>query len=207
MSWGLMAALASLGLLMLAAVGPRLIGHQHFIVFGGSMEPAIPVGSVVVTERTAPTNLETGDVITYVNRADELLTHRVIEIQQDQLGLMFRTRGDVNGTDDPELVRAVNVLGRVRYSVPFAGYILHYGGQQSARLALMGLAVFVVITQIYPGWSLKVEAEGEGQRTSEALARGPALQKPVSWLRREPGEAGAAAERLAEILARWGTAR
>lgn len=143
--WALTAAVAGLALLILAAVGPTLAGRKAFIVLGGSMEPGIGTGAAVVTEAVPPGDLRTGDVITYVARSNQVVTHRIVETSEDAAGLAFRTRGDANETPDPEPVRSVNVLGRVWYSVPLAGYVLHAGNQPATKLALMTLALITVL--------------------------------------------------------------
>lgn len=59
-------------LLCLALAAPRLAGIKTFVVISGSMEPAIPVGSMVYSKEVDPKTLETGDVIVfYSNNAPQ----------------------------------------------------------------------------------------------------------------------------------------
>ena len=50
-------------LLCLVLAAPRLAGIKTYVVISGSMEPAIPVGSMVYSKEVDPATLETGDVI------------------------------------------------------------------------------------------------------------------------------------------------
>lgn len=152
-------------LLVVAAVAPVLFGRQVYIVTGGSMEPAIPLGSAVVSERTRAILIKEGDVITYVNRQAHIVTHRVTEVVSDQFGPGFRTKGDANEDPDQEIVRPVNVVGRVWYYVPLVGYILHYANQSATKLAFLVLAIMIV------GWQLQAWAF---RRTATALPTGQA---------------------------------
>jgi signal peptidase len=214
-NWALMAALGGLGLLMLAAVGPAAVGHQNFIVLGGSMEPSIQVGSVVVTRRVSPDELLVGDVITYVNRANDFVTHRIVEVFEDELGIAVRTKGDTNNTDDSEPVRTVNILGRVRYGVPLAGYVLHFGGEDQVRLPLMALAALVVIWQLFglhtdgttkdaSASSAQARRRTESQAIPSSFVHRPSsiAPRPSSIVHR-PSSLDAAAARLAQMITRF----
>ena len=44
---------------------PRIAGYQIYTVISGSMEPAIPTGSLVYVRNTAPSGIEKGDVIAF----------------------------------------------------------------------------------------------------------------------------------------------
>ena len=54
-----------------------LSGRELFIIIGGSMEPAIPIGSLVVTAPTDPATVVAGDVLTIRGDSGVAVTHRV----------------------------------------------------------------------------------------------------------------------------------
>jgi signal peptidase I len=88
-------------------------GHKiRFRVMGTSMLPAIPPGSLVMVEPTAPDLLKRGDVV-LSNGAGRLIAHRIDEVQGDRQGeLKFVLRGDnLPRCDLP--VAASAILGRV----------------------------------------------------------------------------------------------
>ena len=176
--WAFMALLAGVILTVLAASGPTLIGRKTFIVLSGSMEPAIPLGSAVVTEPVRPTLLKEGDIITYVTPAEQFVTHRIIEVVQDDGGLGFRTQGDANTSPDPVVTRPPNVYGRMVYDVPWAGYILHYANQSATKLAVLVLAIMIV------GWELQAWAfhRTAATQSAEKGASDPLIPEPLSSL-------------------------
>lgn len=96
---------------------PSLGNYSFMRTLTGSMEPAIPVHSFIVTEGVDPAELQVGDIITF--RATEssmegaLNTHRITSVYEDNGQLMFRTKGDANAVEDVAPVAAVNVVGRV----------------------------------------------------------------------------------------------
>lgn len=96
---------------------PSLGSCSFMRTLTGSMEPAIPVHSFIVTEEVDPSSLQVGDIITF--RATEssmegaLNTHRITSVYEENGQLMFHTKGDANAVEDAAPVAAVNVVGRV----------------------------------------------------------------------------------------------
>ena len=68
---------------------PRVFGYEIYTVISGSMEPAIPVGSLVYVQPGAPEDAETDDVIAFHSSMDTgaIITHRVITVSYTHLTL------------------------------------------------------------------------------------------------------------------------
>ncbi|MDY6916475.1 MAG: signal peptidase I [Chloroflexota bacterium] len=115
---------------ILACVGIFIAPHFGWhidIVYGGSMEPAIHLGSLVLIQPVDPRAVKVGDVITYRSSAESgmVTTHRVVEVVNDG-SLSFRTKGDANEDPDAYAVPAENVVGSVWLSIPYAGYAMDF---------------------------------------------------------------------------------
>src|SRR5579862_7699778 len=107
--------------LVLAGTVPSLVGYESFVVYSGSMEPALGVGDLAVVQIMKSTDFKEGDIITYrpAEQPELLITHRVTRIALDDSGrLLFTTKGDANNAEDQVAVRPEAVLGRVAYSIP-----------------------------------------------------------------------------------------
>ena len=115
-------AFAVLSLLCLAFVAIRLSGLGTFIVTGGSMEPSIQKGSLVLVQPMSPSEVTVGDVITF-QQYDQMTTHRVTNVATTALGPVFTTRGDANVIADPEDKTFAGQVGVVRVALPLAGYL------------------------------------------------------------------------------------
>ncbi len=113
---------AVLLLLCLAFVAIRVSGLGTFIVTGGSMEPSIHQGSLVLVQPVSPSEVTVGDVITF-QHYDQTTTHRVISIAPGEQGLIFATKGDANIVADPEDKTFPSQVGIVRTALPIAGYV------------------------------------------------------------------------------------
>ncbi|MBQ8305586.1 MAG: signal peptidase I [Blautia sp.] len=95
-----------------------LYGYQSYVILSGSMEPAIPTGSLVITD-TRHQSPEPGEIITY-QAGENCITHRVVAVMDGQV----ITRGDANDGADPFPVRNSQIIGIVRASIPLVGYLI-----------------------------------------------------------------------------------
>lgn len=121
----LSAVLLAAGWLAVMA-GPRLVGWQSTIVLSGSMEPALRVGDLAFVERLSdPRQVREGDIITFRSPDDpgKHISHRVVALIDDDGGLRFQTKGDSNKQPDQPLIPARDLVGKVRYHLPYLGYI------------------------------------------------------------------------------------
>ena len=118
-------------LMCLALAAPRLAGIKSFVVISGSMEPAIPVGSMVYSKEVDPKTLETGDVIIFYSgnpvqgdagTGDVIpVTHRVV--LNDTTAGEITTKGDANEQNDISKVTYLNVEGKVIFHIPKLGFL------------------------------------------------------------------------------------
>ncbi|MCF0135366.1 MAG: signal peptidase I [Lachnospiraceae bacterium] len=116
-------------LLAAAFVGVRLIGFQVFTVLSGSMEPTYLTGSLIYVKSVDYTELEPGDVITFLLDEDTVATHRIVEVlpdEEDPAVLRYRTKGDANDVEDGGLVHYRNVIGTPVFTIPYLGYVAAY---------------------------------------------------------------------------------
>lgn len=113
-------------LAVLVLVIPMLWGGVPLTVLTNSMSPGMPPGTLVVVFPVDVDDVHIGDVITYQIASGEpaVITHRVIGVTSpDDDGPRFVLKGDNNATPDPDPIRAVQVQGRVAYSLPYLGWV------------------------------------------------------------------------------------
>lgn len=70
--------LASVILTCVPIVVPRMIGYDVYNIISGSMEPSIPVGSLIYVEAAVPADIQEGEVIAYHGRGSTI-AHRVVQ--------------------------------------------------------------------------------------------------------------------------------
>lgn len=103
---------------------PRFFGYQNFAVISGSMEPTMPIGSMVFDKERNFEDIKIGDIISYQVNSQTRVTHRVVEI--DNQTRSFITKGDANDVNDTYPVEYADVIGVVDFCVPLIGYITMY---------------------------------------------------------------------------------
>ncbi len=138
---------------------PRFMGLQEYNVISGSMEPQIPVGSLVYVKASDFNNLSTGDVIAFEAGAS-VVTHRIVSI--DASNLLITTKGDANNAADFMPVAYTNVLGRVVFHIPLLGVIAAALTETAGKIiAFIILILGVLLSSIADKKQPKNE---EGQR-------------------------------------------
>jgi len=114
-------------------------------VLTGSMEPAIPVGGVVVIKPVNPDSIEIGDIICFRFSESTLITHRVSSITDEG----FITKGDANENGDIKVVSKGNVVGKVIFTLPLIGYLGTFARTQIGLILLLFIpAITIIIYEI-----------------------------------------------------------
>jgi signal peptidase len=178
--------------LLIGAIGlaalmilPSLLGYERYVIVSGSMEPTIPVGSIVYDEVVPVDDLEVGDIITFVPPAEfdisDPVTHRIHSItvggeDSDVPGQrVFRTKGDNNDNVDPwHMVLDRPEQARVAHHIPYVGYVYMALSKPWVQLLLIGLpalaiAVFVVLSL----WRISGQAVMEERREKSEADTAP----------------------------------
>jgi signal peptidase len=143
-----------LGLLAIT-VGPRILPYQALVVRSGSMEPAIPTGSIVFFHKVAAEKVEVGDVIVFTRPGEpgERVTHRVYRVSNSPTGRYFITKGDANGAPDDWRVPAAGTGWVASFHVPYVGYVLADLQSTTARLLLLLIpALLLGAITLYEIW-------------------------------------------------------
>ena len=111
---------------------PRAFGYEIYTVISGSMEPAIPTGSLVYVKYIQPEEIQTEDVIAfYGTDADgSIVTHRVVS-NSAAMG-NFITKGDANSDND------MNPMGGIFQTITGTN-------GKIAAVSMIGLAIVLEI--------------------------------------------------------------
>lgn len=121
LSAGSMCLLVLLVLVCVPLTVPRFFGVHIYSVVSGSMEPAIPTGSLLYITEALPEDIQEEEIIAFYGVKDSasIITHRVVE-NRVVMG-EFITKGDANKTEDMNPVPYENFIGKVVRSIPGAG--------------------------------------------------------------------------------------
>ena len=140
--------LASLALLLVNIFGakltgqvPSVFGYSVMNIVSGSMEDEIPRGSYILIKKTAPEEIEKGDIICFYSTDPEIYgmpnTHRVAEDPIITDGKVeFVTRGDANPASDTETAKGDMLIGV---------YVRNLDGLTAFTNALSGNTILIII--------------------------------------------------------------
>jgi len=154
-------AIAVLGVGLGARLAP-MAGYELFSIRSGSMQPAMPVGSLAIVARDASTLTE-GQAVAFRLPSRVVVTHRIVEVVETDTGTYLRTQGDANEDPDPSLVPATAVVGPVQVSLPLIGFLLAMLGMPIGLVAILSVAA-TLITAI---WLLEELEQLEGDDDDE----------------------------------------
>ena len=155
-----------LGSLLLAAVilsalpltVPRLLGYRVYTVISGSMEPALPAGSLVYVKAADPVSVNQGEIIAFSDDG-AVVTHRVMQNLREEGS--FITRGDANNTDDLFPVSYRNLIGRVEHHVPLLGALMQYFVSVKGKIMAVAIVLGGLLLSSLGG-SLRDKPERKG---------------------------------------------
>ncbi len=139
--------LIGLILVCLPLTVPRLFGYHIYSVVSGSMEPAIPTGSLVYIGETELKDVSEGEVLAFYGARDSasIITHRVVENRV--LTGEFITKGDANQTEDMTPIPYENVIGKVVCSVPVAGVVAEMFTSREGKIIAGSVIVAALLLQ------------------------------------------------------------
>lgn len=133
---------------------PELFGYQLKTVLSGSMDPTFKTGSIILVEKVTENNsLGKGEVITFKQDDQNVITHRIIEVIQQGETVLYRTKGDNNENVDTNPVMAENV--EAKYSgvtIPYVGYFFNYASTSLGTALLLIIPGLLLIG--YATWTI-----------------------------------------------------
>ena len=122
----------------LLAYVPSLFGCTTASIVSGSMEPEIPVGSLVIATEVPFEEIEPGDILMF-HSGGTLVTHRVVA--NDTVVGQLTTKGDANDSVDLSPVSYYDVVGVVRIHLPAIGSLIEDISTRTGKIYMLVLLV------------------------------------------------------------------
>lgn len=115
---------------------PMIGGYGHAIVLSGSMEPAFSIDDLLIIQECE--SYEIDDIVTYVDSDGMVVTHRIIDIDGDNI----TTKGDNNNIADPAFDIS-RIKGKVIAIIPKFGYVLSILQNPMCIVLVIGITIFL----------------------------------------------------------------
>ena len=102
---------------------PSMFGIKIFCIISGSMEPNISVNDLVLIKEVPQEEIGVKDIICFDNRG-ERITHRIVDMYEENGKIYYITQGDANNTEDSRPVEYENIEGKYIGKIPKVGSIV-----------------------------------------------------------------------------------
>ncbi len=152
MSFSVRRVLRNIVLIAVALIGVFVLfvlvsGAKGFSVQSDSMTPRLRRGDVVFVRRVSFDDLAVGDIVSaYFPQNDGVFTHRIISI--DEAERVIHTRGDHTLSEDPAPTDEAHLIGKLWFSLPYAGYLSIALQNRVLIYICFGAAIVVILARI-----------------------------------------------------------
>ncbi len=106
-------------LIFIVALISGIFKYKMIAIGSDSMNPIYYRGDAIIYEKD--TDIKKGDILVFEYN-NSIITHRVINIIEEDGTKYFQTKGDNNDNPDLNLTPAEDVLGKVRFIVKYIGF-------------------------------------------------------------------------------------
>lgn len=124
---------------------PEFLGTKTFVIISGSMEPTIHVKDVIVVKETDETDIEVGDIISF-KQEEEVITHRIVDILEENGIKKYTTKGDNNNLADKEKITYDDIEGKFQFKIENFGVLI---GILQNKVTLVLLITLIIINYYF----------------------------------------------------------
>lgn len=156
---------------------PSLGGVFPMIVLTDSMYPEISSGDLIICNILEPEEVRVNDVISFfdpMGSGTSVVTHRVLEIVEENGALSYRTKGDNNNAEDQVLVPQDRLVGIYRSRIPGLGHVAMF--MQTTPGLILCIVCPVLLMVGYDMLRRKKYEKAKQQDTDALLAELEALR-------------------------------
>lgn len=123
---------------------PSFFGWKPFIVLSGSMETEIYAGDLVIVKDVETDNLKVNDIIAF--RSDDIVvTHRIMEILNEDGTVKYITKGDNNNTKDTGYVKPENIEGVYQFKIKNLGNLAMFMQTPTGMISCLSIPLLLLI--------------------------------------------------------------
>lgn len=114
----------------------KFAGYYPYCVLSSSMEPTLQIGDLILVKDEKTKNLKVGDIVTYYGQQNQIVTHRIVEVQETE----YITKGDHNKDVDITSLHNQQIIGKVIVAIPYLGYLI----SGLSRYVILGIIIIVI---------------------------------------------------------------
>jgi len=123
-----------------------ILGFKFYTVLTGSMEPEYNIGDMIIEKPIQAKDIKVGTVVTYKINKNKTVTHRVIEIFEEEGKTLYRLKGDNNNSPDKDPVEYSQIQGGILFKIDKIGIII---AKLSSRIGMIIVIVLIGISYMH----------------------------------------------------------
>ena len=140
---------------------PDFFGYKNFIIVSQSMEPTIMVGDAIFMKEVDESEIHVNDIISF-HDGEDINTHRIIRISEENGIKYYTTKGDNNKREDKNKVTYKDIEGKYQFKISNFGIV----GILQSKITLFVL-IIAVILNIYFNKQLQNKKEERRRKRKE----------------------------------------
>lgn len=102
---------------------PSFYIYKAYLISTESMEPELKKGDAIIIKKVSEDQLRVNDIITFKING-EIITHRIVRIDEVNSEKFYITKGDNNNVEDSDELRFSDIEGKQIIKIPHLGNIV-----------------------------------------------------------------------------------
>lgn len=102
---------------------PSFYIYKAYLISTESMEPELKKGDAIIIKKVAEDQLRVNDIVTFKING-EIITHRIVRIDEVNFEKFYITKGDNNNVEDSDELRFSDIEGKQIIKIPHLGNIV-----------------------------------------------------------------------------------
>ncbi|MGD7053076.1 signal peptidase I [Sutcliffiella horikoshii] len=128
---------------------PSIAGISPLTILSDSMQPVFQAGDMIFSKAIAADEVMVDDIITF-KQDNIIVTHRVIEVVEEQDQTFFKTKGDNVTIADDTLLASENVIAKQLFTIPKLGHLTQFASTSLGMILIFGVPFLLyVAVEIY----------------------------------------------------------
>ena len=123
---------------------PDFLGFKTYEIVSRSMEDTINKNDIIVVKKVDKNEINENDIISFDN-GNEIITHRIVEIENINEETLYTTKGDNNRFKDDEKISFEQIEGKYVFKLSKLGYLMNFLKNRYFLIILFIILIFCFI--------------------------------------------------------------
>ena len=128
---------------------PSFLNIELYVVESDSMKKKLKKDDIVIVKKGFENErYKIGNIITFKRKDGEIITHRISQITLSNMKRAYVTKGDNNVSEDTEIVKYDDIIGKVVYVMPHLGNAIKILKNKAFFICCIVVLVLIMLNDI-----------------------------------------------------------